>query len=102
MLLLVEITAFRLESKSCKEFSLQINFPPMRALKFIRGYVIIKLRYDQIYQMKTTKVVIQVSNKPILQFLDRNSTNGTTQLAIAYCSHCKKGTRKLEKSQPFY
>ena len=32
---LVEITAFRVESKSCKEFYLQINFPPMRALEFI-------------------------------------------------------------------
>ena len=42
-------------------------------------------------------VIIQVYNKPILQFLDGNSTNGITQLAIAYCSHCKKGTRKLEK-----
>ena len=26
----------------------------MRALRFIRGHVIFKLRYDQIYQMKTT------------------------------------------------
>ena len=29
---LVEITAVRLESKSCKGFFWQINFPPMRAL----------------------------------------------------------------------
>ena len=27
----------------------------MRALEFIRGHVIFKLRYDQIYQMKTTQ-----------------------------------------------
>ena len=33
---------------------LQINFPPMRALEFIKGHVIFKLSYDQIYQMKTT------------------------------------------------
>ena len=26
----------------------------MRALEFITGHVIFKLRYDQIYQMKTT------------------------------------------------
>ena len=31
-----------------KDFFLQINFPPMRALEFITGHVIFKLRYDQI------------------------------------------------------
>ena len=36
-------------------FFLQINFPPMRALQFITDHVIFKLRYDQIYQMKTTQ-----------------------------------------------
>ena len=36
-----------------KDFSLQINFPPMRALKYITSHVIFKLRYNQIYQMKT-------------------------------------------------
>ena len=50
---LVKITAFRLERKS-SNFFLQINFPPMRALKFITGHVIFKLRYNQIYQLKTT------------------------------------------------
>ena len=44
---------FRLEGKSCKEFFLQINFPPMRALEFITGHMIFKLRYNQIYQLKT-------------------------------------------------
>ena len=39
-----------------KDFSLQINFPPMKALKFIIGHVTFKLRYNQIYQLKTTKV----------------------------------------------
>ena len=34
---------------------LQINFPPMRALEFITGHVISKLRYSQIYQLKITK-----------------------------------------------
>ena len=37
-----------------KDVSLQINFPSMRALKFITGHVIFKLRYNQIYQQKTT------------------------------------------------
>ena len=35
---MVEITAFRLESKSCKGFFFQINFPPMRALEFLTGH----------------------------------------------------------------
>ena len=34
----------------------KINFPPMRALKFITGHVTFKLPYDQIYQMKTTHI----------------------------------------------
>ena len=50
MLSLVEITAFRLESK----------LPPMRALKFIRDHVTFKLRYNFNYQMKTP--VINVLN----------------------------------------
>ena len=33
-----------------KDFLLQINFPPMRALAFITDYVIFKLPYDQINQ----------------------------------------------------
>ena len=50
---LVEITAFRLESKSCKGFFLQINFSPMSALEFIRDHVTFKLPYDFSYYMKT-------------------------------------------------
>ena len=53
---MVEITAFRLESKSFNGFFLQINFPPIRALEFITGHVIFKLHYNQIDQLKTTKV----------------------------------------------
>ena len=34
---------------------LQINFPSMRVLELITGHVIFKLRYNQIYQLKTTK-----------------------------------------------
>ena len=40
---MVEITAFRLES----------NFPPMRALEFVRDHVTFKLPYDFSYHMKT-------------------------------------------------
>ena len=40
VLSLLEITAFRLERKSCRIFS-KINFPPMRALEFLTGHVII-------------------------------------------------------------
>ena len=43
MLSLVEITAFRLESK----------LPPMRALEFIRDHVTFKLPYNSSYHMKT-------------------------------------------------
>ena len=51
---LVEITAFRLESKFAQDFFWKINFP-IRALNFLTGHVIFKLRYNQIYQMKTLK-----------------------------------------------
>ena len=37
-----------------KDFFLQIDFPPMRALEFIESHVIFKLLYNQLYQMKTT------------------------------------------------
>ena len=39
-----------------KDFFLQINFPPMRALQFITDHVIFKLRYNHINQMKTPLV----------------------------------------------
>ena len=47
---LVETRAFRLESKSCKDFFLQINFSP---IEFIRDHVTFKLPYDFSYHMKT-------------------------------------------------
>ena len=65
---LVEITAFRLESESCKGFFLQINFPPMRAFEFIRAHVTFKLPCNFSYQMKT----------PIVGFLHKNS-NATSK-----------------------
>ena len=57
VLSLVEITAFRLESKYCKGF-FEINFPPMmRALAFITGHVIYNSFYTVTYkfQLKTTQ-----------------------------------------------
>ena len=36
-----------------KDFFLQINFPPMRTLEFIRDHVTFKLPYDFGYHMKT-------------------------------------------------
>ena len=41
---LVEITAFRLESKSVKDFFEKKN-PPMRALGFLTGHMIYNLAY---------------------------------------------------------
>ena len=59
MLSLVEITAFRLESKSCKGFFLN-NFPPMRALEFIIGHMIYNPAYTYKFQLKTTQGEIEV------------------------------------------
>ena len=59
VLSLVEITAFRLESKSRKGFFLKISFQPIRALVFLTGHVIFKLRYNQIYRLKTTMYLVQ-------------------------------------------
>ena len=44
---LVEITAFRLNSKSCKGFFFDINFPQMRDIEFLTGHVTFKLRYNK-------------------------------------------------------
>ena len=37
-----------LRANLVKEFFLQMNFPPMRALEFIRDHMTFKLRYNQI------------------------------------------------------
>ena len=50
---MVEITAFRLERKSCKGFFLKINFPPMRALEFLTCHVIYNPAYTYEFQLKT-------------------------------------------------
>ena len=65
---LVEITAFKLESKSCKGFFLQINFPRMRALEFIRDHVTFKLPYDFSYHMKTPYITLNWKSPKIFIF----------------------------------
>ena len=40
-----------------KDFFLQINFPPMRALEFIRDHVTFNLPYDFSYHMKTPDIL---------------------------------------------
>ena len=37
-----------LRANLVKDFFLQMNFPPMRALEFIRDHMTFKLRYNQI------------------------------------------------------
>ena len=44
-----------------KDFFLQMNFPPMRALEFIRDHVTFKLPYDFSYQMKTPHMCSSLS-----------------------------------------
>ena len=44
---MVEITAFRLERKSCQGFFLRIKYPPMRDLEFLTGHVTFKLLYNK-------------------------------------------------------
>ena len=56
-----------------KDFFLQINFPPMRALEFIRDHVTFKLPYDFSYHMKTPmvrlpKVIIDSECAPLFWF----------------------------------
>jgi hypothetical protein len=46
---LVEITVFRLESKSCKGFFEKIDVQPMRALEFITGHMTYNLAYIYLY-----------------------------------------------------
>ena len=40
----------------------------MRALEFLTGYVIFKLRYNQIYQLKTIIVEVKLTTRFILQW----------------------------------
>ena len=51
MLSLVEITAFKLESKCCKGLFCKNKFPPMRALEFVTVY---NPAYTYKFQLKTT------------------------------------------------
>ena len=48
-----------------EDFLLQIKFSPMRKLEFLWGHVIIKLRYNQIDQLKTTFKGLRLSSSPM-------------------------------------
>ena len=68
VLSLVEITAFRLESKSGKGFF--FSFPPMGALEIITGHVIYNLSYTYKFQLKTTLEVFAC----LMQYIYRQSS----------------------------
>ena len=67
VLSLVEITAFRLESKSYKGF-FKINFPPLRALKIMTGHVIYNPASTYKFRSKTTFMTPDVIEKAIVQY----------------------------------
>ena len=75
ILSLVEITAFRQKSKSCKGFFFEFFFPPMRALEFIAGHVTYNLAYTKILQTIAT-LVSRTTTIPTFQF----SMDFTTKL----------------------
>ena len=53
----------------------------MRALEFITGHVIFKLRYNQIYQLKTTIALLD----NFLVFKKNISTNESTRIYNRSC-----------------
>ena len=74
MLSLVEITAFRLESK----------LPPIRAIEFIRDHVTFKLPYDFNYHMKTPLLILS-SRPESLWFCSHLLCSVQCILVIAIC-----------------
>ena len=56
----------------------------MRALEFITGHVIFKLRYNQIYQLKTTLVVVLKNERNLngLSFSFKHMLNDNYELYI--------------------
>ena len=86
-----------------KDFFLQINFPPIRALEFIRDHVNFKLSYDFSYQMKTPLnfLTFQDWKLMILQLMQKEQQyhGMTTQIwnnltSISIWSNWKKGTQR--------
>ena len=78
------------------DFFLQINFPPMRAIEFIRDHVTFKLPYDFSYQMKTPYGQPKAVNLLLLvesfhNFLKKSITIFGQKLAIPAIVHCKFG-----------
>ena len=59
MLSLVEITAFRLESKSCKGFFLEDKLSTNESTQIITGHVIYNPVYTYKFQLKTTMKTLQ-------------------------------------------
>ena len=55
MLSFVEITAFRLESKSCQGFFIRNKFSTNESTRIITGHVIYNPAYTYQFQLKTTK-----------------------------------------------
>ena len=60
VLSMVEITAFRLESKSCKGFFLN-KFSTNESTQIITGHVLFNLAYTYKFQLKTT-LIIKIKN----------------------------------------
>ena len=49
-----------------KDFFEKMNFPPMRALKFITGHMTYDLAYTEILQMTTTQVNVSYVNMKLV------------------------------------
>ena len=56
---MVEITAFRLESKSCKGFFLEDKLSTNESTQIITGHVIYNPAYTYKFQLKTTLIDTQ-------------------------------------------
>ena len=66
----------------------------MRALEFITGHVIFKLRYDQIYHLKTTIIIVKLKLQKCAQFTMR----GLKRLVVVGLSrkHRQMATSKTQ------
>ena len=69
----------------------------MRALKFIRGHVIFKLRYNQIYQLKTTYDIFRFS---ISQFLTNLYSQNVHNNFLEVCSVLVKKQTNFDPQPP--
>ena len=70
----------------------------MRALKFITGHVIVKLHYNQIYQLKTTHICTVQTFSAIIIFQLSDHSNEMIchfQSCFSMPTLCLKGERDL-------